>query len=136
MRTGRQIAERWLFDRLNVITDEVYRAPAPNEAGYPLLAIQLMSGRDIRAVGNPTAVEQLLFDVSAWDTGTSASRVQALACSVLQAIDSVEPEDVDGGIILACKRHSLIPITTSIENSGLYQRDGAVYEVTVLVKRD
>lgn len=110
MKTGRQLAERWLFDKLNTVAP-IYRAPAPNSAAYPFLAIQLMSGSDVRATGSPVVAEKLVYDVSAWDKGNSAKDVNRIAGEVVQAIDSTSSVNVPGGTIIQCKRVGLIPIT-------------------------
>jgi hypothetical protein len=131
MKTGRQIAERWLYDTLSPL-GSVYRGVAPREAAYPYLAVNMVSGRDRRAGRDPVGVEIIQFDVSAWDEGTSAKNVNLLASQVVQAIDSAESVYVDGGMIVSCKRQSLIPLTGSEENGKRYQRDGAIYELMIV----
>lgn len=135
MKTGRQIAERWLYDTLSPL-GSVYRGVAPREASYPYLAVSLVTGRDRRAGRDPVGVEIIQFDVSAWDEGSSAKAVNQLAGQVVQAIDSAESVYVDGGLIVSCKRRSLIPLTGSEENGKRYQRDGAIYELMVVSDYD
>jgi hypothetical protein len=134
MKTGRQIVERWLYDQLNAIAP-IYRAPAPNNAAYPFLATQIISGTDIRATGSPVVAEKILVDVSAWDKGDSAKEANRIASEVLQAIDSVQSVNVDGGTIIQCKRVGLNSVSNVIEGAQTYQRDGARYEILVVIDR-
>lgn len=132
-KSGRQIAEAWLSEVLRPI-GPVYRSPAPDDASYPFIGISLISSVDLYGVGNPSTVERLTYDVSAWDVGRSSVRVNELARRTREVLDSIPATNRDGGVILSCKRRGTTPIDQMVEEGVTYQRDGGLFVIEVLIR--
>ncbi len=131
--SGRVLAERWLAEALSSLPCSVHRHPAPDAAPYPHITVGLRSGTDVRWMGDPSRYERLVYDVSAWDTGESALRVNHLAAQAHRLLDGVPPVTYEDGVILACRRIGVVPIDNLVEDGVRYQRDGSLYQIEVLV---
>jgi hypothetical protein len=137
---ARAIAEQWMA---TVLPDEisgaggtgVYRHPAPEQAIEPFITVNIIVGRIVRPLGRgKTGVVRLNYDVSAWDQGLTAERVDALAVAAANALELTGPVTVPGGQIVACKNTG--PVAASggmVERGKHYQRNGNLYEVMVKV---
>lgn len=127
---GREIAEFWLAEQITTLGYDVYRHPAPLNAAYPHVTIALRLGTDVRSVGGQSKIERLTYDISAWNEGSNASPLFAINADIHDALDSIDPQTIpDMGIINSCIRVGAVPITTIVENSVLYQRDGYLWEI-------
>lgn len=132
--SGRLLAERWLATQLASLPCSVHRHPAPDGVAHPVVTIGLRAGVDVRSMGDPSRVERLTYDVSAWDVGESSLKAHELASQAHRLIDGVPPVNVDGGMILSCRRVGVVPIDNTVEDGVRYQRDGALYRIEVLVR--
>ncbi len=131
--SGRVLAERWLASQLASLPCSVHRHPAPDDAAYPNVTIGLRSGTDIRRMGDPTRYERLIYDISAWDIGESSLKAHETAAHAHRLLDGVPPVNVEGGVILSCRRIGVVPIDNTVEEGIRYQRDGSLYQIEVLV---
>lgn len=131
--SGRMLAERWLADTLSSLPCSVYRHPAPDSATMPNVTIGLRTGIDVRSMGDPSRVERLTYDISAWDQGESSLQANMLAIDAHERLDGVPPVTYGEGTILSCRRVGVVPIDNTIEDGIRYQRDGALYVIEVLV---
>jgi len=138
MKSARDIAEAWLYSKIAAVTTNVHRAPAPRDVPYPLVALQLVGARDARKVGDPFAVEYLIYQIDVYDEGRDARPANALAQQVYEAIARVNAEAVEGGIVHHCirdARNPIVPIDHEIHDNVIYQRNGTRYELMVQADR-
>lgn len=132
------VARRWLASRLAhgsiaaAGSTGVYKAPAPNEAVYPFVAVTVLTERPISAMGQQSdEINKLDIDITVWDTGESSARADAIAAAINQQIHRAAPGSVAGGRIDCCTRVSGVPIDSPIENGVQFQKAGGVYEIWV-----
>jgi hypothetical protein len=130
--SGRQLAEAWLGDTIANLGFDVYRQPAPQGTPYPHVTISLRGGMDIRPVNAPATAERLTYDISAWNEGTDASGLGPISDAIRAVLDGTPPVEVNGGLILGCRRIGVVPIDSIVENGEHFVRDGYVYEVITL----
>mgnify|MGYP005852387501 CR=1 FL=1 len=111
----------------------VYRHPAPEDARVPFLTVNYLGGRVYRPNGRTLqGVEACRFDVSAWDTGLSASRAAALLDAAVAAIEAGAPTTLPGGQVLSALRAGPLGAPpTIVERGSTWQRDAALIEILV-----
>lgn len=136
--TAGVVARRWLAGKLAdpsvaaAGSTGVYRAPAPNEAVYPFVAVTVLTERPVTAMGQGSdEINRLDIDVTVWDTGQSSARADAIAAAVNALLHKSSPGAVTGGSVDCCIRVSGVPIDAPIENGVQFQKAGGVYETWV-----
>lgn len=134
------VARRWIAARLAHASiaaagsTGIYRAPAPNAAVYPFVAVQVLTERPISAMGQGTdEINRLDIDVTVWDTGESSARADAIAAAINEQLHRAAPGTVTGGRVDCCLRVSGVPIDSPIENGVQFQKAGGVYETWVTI---
>lgn len=132
------VARRWLASKLAhgsiaaAGSTGVYKAPAPNEAVYPFVAVTVLTERPISAMGQQgDEINRLEVDITVWDTGESSARADAIAAALNAQIHRAQPDVVTGGRVDCCTRVSGVPIDSPIENGVQFQKAGGVYEIWV-----
>lgn len=139
MKSARELAEAWLYSKIAPVTLNVHRAPAPRDAAYPLVTVQLIGGRDLRNVGDPYAIEYLTYQIDVYDVGQDARLSNEVAQAVYEAVVAVQAESVSGGVVHHCirdPRNPIVPIDHEIHDNVIYQRNGTRYEIMVQASRD
>jgi hypothetical protein len=111
----------------------VYRHPAPEDAVVPFVTVSYLGGRAYRPNGRTlSGVESCRFDLSAWDTGLSASRAAALLDAAVAAIEAGAPASLPSGQVLSALRIAPLGAPgTTVERGITWQREAALIEILV-----
>lgn len=123
---------QWLHDRLTsdatlmaAVPGGVHESVAPEGTAEPWVVFQLVSNRDVNAVGQTRVVTQCDWDVKAI---AEASSYAGLA-DIADAIDTLL-HDVTDGVVVSCHRVSTIRYSEKASGTE-YRHVGGTYRVQV-----
>lgn len=139
--TARMIAERWLYNELQSTGVPIHQAPAPEGTAFPHITFTPITGLAGGPMNNLHQVQNLRYQVNAYDKGTSAMGVHRLGIKIMEALAGAKSTQLTfthegvtyNGTMNGCQFRGIVPIPIEIVDGITYQRNGNEFEIQVLL---